>query len=138
MSAWIVSGDYYDYIALSDRTLGVAIGDVSGQGGPTGLLMATCRSALRSLAGNCDSPAKALAAVYRQLFPDMREDMFISMVDMILEDESDRLRFARAGHEAPLMFRQATSEGEILKPGGLAIGIPSREGGIWGAVVGRG
>jgi sigma-B regulation protein RsbU (phosphoserine phosphatase) len=100
--------------------------------------MATCRSALRSLAENCDSPAKAFVAVYRQLFPDMREDMFISMVDMILEDESDRLRFACAGHEAPLMFRQATSEGEILKPGGLAIGIPSREGGIWGAVVGRG
>lgn len=75
---------------------------------PAGLLMATCRSALRSLAGNCDSPAKALAAVNRQLFPDMQEDMFISRGYMILEDESDRLRFARAGHEAPLMFRPAT------------------------------
>jgi sigma-B regulation protein RsbU (phosphoserine phosphatase) len=121
--ARIVSGDYYDYIALSERRLGVAIADVSGKGVPAGLLMATCRSALRSLAGNFDSPAKALAAVNRQLFPDMREDMFISMVYLILEDDSDRLRFARAGHEAPLMFRQATGEVEVLKPGGLAIGI---------------
>lgn len=121
--ARIISGDYYDYIKLPSDHLGVAIADVSGKGVPAGLLMATCRSALRSLAGNCDSPADALAAVNRQLFPDMREDMFISMAYVILENGSGRLHLARAGHDAPLMFRKEQGEVEELKPGGLAIGI---------------
>lgn len=121
--ARIISGDYYDYINLPSDHLGVAIADVSGKGVSAGLMMATCRSALRCLAADCDSPAGALAAVNRQLFPDMREDMFISMAYVILENGSGRLRLARAGHEAPLMFRRESGEVEVLKPGGLAIGI---------------
>ena len=121
--ARIISGDYYDYLELPSDHLGVAIADVSGKGVSAGLMMATCRSALRSLAGECDSPAGALAAVNRQLFPDMREDMFISMAYAILENGSGKLRLARAGHEAPIMFRKGSGEVEILKPGGLAIGI---------------
>lgn len=121
--ARIVSGDYYDYLTPSENSLGVAIADVSGKGVAAGLLMATCRSALRALAENCDSPASALALVNRQLFTDMREDMFISMVYVLLEEDGNRMRFARAGHEAPLMFRQETGEVEVLKPGGLALGI---------------
>ncbi len=121
--ARIVSGDYYDYIELPSDHFGVAIADVSGKGVSAGLLMATCRSALRSLAAASDSPAGALAAVNRQLFLDMREDMFISMAYVILKNGSDTLRLARAGHEAPLMYRKESGEVEILKPGGLAIGI---------------
>ena len=90
--ARIISGDYYDYIELPDGQLGVAIADVSGKGVSAGLMMATCRSALRSLAGPCRSPAGALAAVNRQLFPDMREDMFISMAYVMLENGSGRLK----------------------------------------------
>ena len=120
--ARIISGDYYDYIPLEDGRLGVAIADVSGKGVSAGLMMATCRSALRAAVGG-ESPAEALATVNRQLFPDMREDMFISMAYMILENGSGRMTLARAGHDAPLMFRKATGEIEVLKPGGLALGV---------------
>lgn len=121
--ASIVSGDYYDYLDLSSGELGVAIADVSGKGVSAGLLMATCRSALRALARGCDSPARALAAVNRQLFHDMHEDMFISMAYLVLRDGENRLRLARAGHEPPLLYRAEQRKVEVLKPAGLAIGI---------------
>lgn len=120
--ARIISGDYYDYIPLENARMGVAIADVSGKGVSAGLMMATCRSALRAAVAEA-SPAEALAAVNRQLFPDMREDMFISMAYLILENGSGRLTMARAGHDAPLMYRKATREIEELKPGGLALGV---------------
>jgi sigma-B regulation protein RsbU (phosphoserine phosphatase) len=120
--ARIISGDYYDYIPLDDGRLGVAIADVSGKGVSAGLMMATCRSALRAAVAEA-SPAQALAAVNRQLFPDMREDMFISMAYLVLQNGSGRLTLARAGHDAPLMYRKATGEIEVLKPGGLALGV---------------
>lgn len=121
--AQIISGDYYDYIELEGKELGVAIADVSGKGVSAGLMMATCRSALRAAAVRTTSPAEAVAAVNRQLFCDMREDMFISLAYLILQSGSGRMRMARAGHDAPLMFRKASGEIEVLKPGGLALGI---------------
>ena len=121
--ARLISGDYYDYIPLGPDRLGVAIADVSGKGASAGLLMAGCRSALRAVATREETPATLLAEVNRQLFADMREDMFISMAFVVLEGEN--ISLCRAGHDAPLMFRKAAADVEVLKPGGLAIGLDS-------------
>src|SRR6202162_2343368 len=50
-----VSGDYYDYIALDNQRLGIAIADVSGKGVAASLIMAICRSVLRSFASSSES-----------------------------------------------------------------------------------
>ena len=47
-----VSGDYFDYIRMDPTRLGVVIADVSGKGVPASLIMAMCRSVLRSEAIN--------------------------------------------------------------------------------------
>lgn len=123
LPARIISGDYYDYIDLGERKLGIAIADVSGKGVPAGLLMAMCRSALRSVAPGRTSPSEVLAAVNRQLFPDIREDMFISMAYGILDGSNGKLVLSRAGHDAPLLFRRQSGKVELLRPPGLALGI---------------
>ena len=81
LPARIISGDYYDYLELGERKFGIAIADVSGKGVPAGLLMAMCRSALRSVAPGRTSPSEVLAAVNRQLFPDIREDPCLVSTD---------------------------------------------------------
>ena len=43
-------GDYYDYIELPNRSLGVVVGDVSGHGVSAALLMASVRGYLRARA----------------------------------------------------------------------------------------
>src|SRR5712691_5059151 len=63
-----VSGDYFDYIAVDDERLGVVIADVSGKGIPASLIMAMCRSVLRSEAIGNPSPADGLQKVNRQLY----------------------------------------------------------------------
>jgi sigma-B regulation protein RsbU (phosphoserine phosphatase) len=123
LPARIISGDYYDYIHLGGSLLGIAIADVSGKGVPAGLLMAMCRSALRSVAPGRHSPSEVLAAVNRQLFPDIREDMFISMAYAILDESSGRLLIGRAGHDPALWFRRATGKVEMLRSPGLALGV---------------
>lgn len=125
LPAKIISGDYYDYIDLPNGKLGVAVADVSGKGVPAGLLMAMCRSLLRAFSQANTSPSAALSTVNRYLFPDIREDMFISMIYGILDPADGSLTFARAGHEPALIFRKATGEVEISKPKGLALGIDS-------------
>lgn len=123
LPARIISGDYYDYLDLGSRKFGIAIADVSGKGVPAGLLMAMCRSSLRSVAPGRTSPSEVLAAVNRQLFPDIREDMFISMAYGILDEATGKLVISRAGHDPALLFRRLTGKVESLRSPGLALGI---------------
>jgi sigma-B regulation protein RsbU (phosphoserine phosphatase) len=125
LPARMISGDYYDYIDLENQKFGIAIADVSGKGVPAGLLMAMCRSVLRSVASGEMSPSVALAAVNRQLFPDIREDMFISMAYSILDAATGKLTLSRAGHEPALLFHKDTDKVELLRSPGLALGIDS-------------
>jgi sigma-B regulation protein RsbU (phosphoserine phosphatase) len=85
--------------------------------------MAMCRSVLRSMAGGYDSPADALAQVNRQLFPDIREDMFISLFYAVIEGDGGTIKLARAGHDPALLYRAAERSVTLLKPPGLALGI---------------
>ena len=122
-----VSGDYYDYIQIDPSLLGVAIADVSGKGIPASLIMAMCRSVIRIEAMSATSSSEVLRRVNRQLYPDIKEDMFISMAYLVLDAASNQATLARAGHDAPLLYRASTKEVEKLSPKGMALGIDSGE-----------
>lgn len=121
--ARMISGDYFDYIDLGNESTGIVIADVTGKGVPAGLLMVMCRSVLRLIAKAVKTPAAALALVNRHLFPDVREDMFVSLAYVILKHGEGEITLSRAGHDAPMMYRSNTGEIETIKPPGLAIGI---------------
>jgi len=123
--ARLVSGDYFDYIRVDDERLGVAIADVSGKGVPASLIMAICRSVLRAEAARNPSPADVLRKVNRQLYPDIKEDMFISMAYLILDHHRDSITLARAGHDAPLLYKQQSRTVTPVKSPGMVVGIDS-------------
>ncbi len=131
--ARIISGDYYDYLDLGEGRHGLVIADVSGKGVSAGLLMAMCRAVLRSRALGGMDPAEVLALVNHQLFPDIREDMFISLFYAVVEEGSGTVRLARAGHDEALHFRAGARTVEAVKPPGLALGID--DGGVFSRVT---
>jgi sigma-B regulation protein RsbU (phosphoserine phosphatase) len=120
-----VSGDYFDYIKVDDERLGVAIADVSGKGVPASLIMAICRSVLRSQAAQNPSPSDVLQKVNRQLYPDIKEDMFISMAYLILDHARNGVTLSRAGHDAPLIYRRQSETVTPIKAPGMVVGIDS-------------
>jgi sigma-B regulation protein RsbU (phosphoserine phosphatase) len=120
-----VSGDYYDYLPIDENRLGVVIADVSGKGIPASLIMAMARSVIRSQAGSSVSPSEVLRRVNRQLYPDIKEDMFISMAYLVLNRENGEVVIARAGHDAPFKYCGDTTAVEEIKPRGMALGIDS-------------
>ena len=120
-----VSGDYFDYIQVDKERLGVAIADVSGKGVPASLIMAICRSVLRAEAARNPSPADVLRKVNRQLYPDIKEDMFISMAYLVLNHQNDGVTLARAGHDAPLWYQRQSQTVTPVKSPGMVVGIDS-------------
>jgi sigma-B regulation protein RsbU (phosphoserine phosphatase) len=66
-----------------------------------------------------------LRKVNRQLYPDIKEDMFISMAYVILDPTNNHVTLSRAGHDAPLLYQRSSQIVTPLKPRGMALGIDS-------------
>lgn len=118
-----LSGDYFDYLKLPGGRHGAVIADVSGKGLGAAMITVMCRALLRAKAASSVSPAAVLAAVNRQIAPDIREDMFITMSYVVVEKDGAKLTLARAGHNAALLWRKASGQVEAIHPPGLGVGI---------------
>ena len=123
VAARIVSGDYYDFISVDPHHTGVVIADVSGKGIAASLVMTTCRGLLRGLAGGLESPSQALSKVNRMIYEDVKQDMFISLAYVMLQEASGKVTLSRAGHDAPFLYCAKTGEITRLEPPGVALGV---------------
>ena len=106
-----VGGDFYDFINLDEQTIGVVIGDVSDHGVPAALFMALSVTLIRSQAALTRTPAQVLAEVNRLLLNMNDAGMFVTVLYGVLHADSNRFRYARAGHEYPIII---SSEGEQI------------------------
>jgi serine phosphatase RsbU (regulator of sigma subunit)/ABC-type transporter Mla MlaB component len=101
-----VGGDFFDFIPLSDGSLGIVIGDVSGHGLDAALIMGISKKVLSIRAqevGN-GSPLEVLLRANRDLVPDFKRNSFVTVLYGILDPPTGRFTFARAGHEHPILF----------------------------------
>lgn len=117
-----IGGDYYDIIPIDDRHIGIALADVSGKSIGGAMLMSVCRSVVRAQAPGHLNPADLLRSINRVLSKDIAEDMFITMVYMVLHLDTRKLVIARAGHEKPMIIR-ANRQVEVINSNGAAVGL---------------
>jgi phosphoserine phosphatase RsbU/P len=111
--SYMVSGDLYDFIPLHGNRLGILIGDVSDKGVPAAIFMALTYSLVRAEAARSTDPGEVLQAVNRLLMHMNSEGMFVTVLYGILDIDTGQLRYARAGHELPLVIDQ---NGQEIKP----------------------
>jgi len=118
-----VGGDYFDYIPVGERKLGLAIGDVAGKGIPGALVMATLRACLRAEARGDASPRSVLSRVNRQLLMDTKENIFVSLLYGIIDLDAGTFRFARAGHEPAVTCSPEERRIRTHLPDGMVVGM---------------
>jgi sigma-B regulation protein RsbU (phosphoserine phosphatase) len=120
-------GDYFDYIyggKAGNRTLSVAVGDVSGHGISSALLMATVRSSLRQRSSLPGSVASIIADVNRQLVADVEDSgQFMTMFYITIDPESMRAHWVRAGHDPAVFYDPRSEKFEELGGSGIALGV---------------
>jgi phosphoserine phosphatase RsbU/P len=118
-----IGGDYYDVLPVDERRWGFVIADVAGKGPAAALMMASCRATLRLCAAGECSAATVVRRVNRALHNDMPRGMFISLFYGILDLDTNRLTYVRAGHEPALLIRAGAGVPELLAASGLALGL---------------
>ena len=117
-----VGGDVYDYVTLADGRLAVVLGDVTGHGVDATADMAMAKYVFRSLAREHADPGAFLEAANDVISSEIAPGRFITMVELVFDQERDEVRCACGGHPPPRLVRPDGSVEEIAA-GGLALGI---------------
>lgn len=117
------SGDYYDLIELPDGRLGFCVGDVSGHGLGSALVMAQARAWLRGFTRTQTDPLQLLTLLNDNLTPDLEQGKFMTFFLGVVHPATGAVEWGNAGHPAGMLLRGATGEIEELTSGGPMLGI---------------
>ena len=124
-------GDYYDFIFLGEdgrHRPALALGDVSGHGVGTALVMATARAMLHALAMRHGSDLETLfAELNSSLCRDTEDIYFMTMFYGLLNCEQATLEWISAG-QAPLFFYQSSGEVVHLDSSSIPLGVMDNSG----------
>jgi sigma-B regulation protein RsbU (phosphoserine phosphatase) len=118
-----VGGDFYNLYRLSDRRIGVMIGDVSGHGYQAALIMALTMSASAIHAQGTNDPAEMLRRLYTSLREELTTtEMFVSALYAVVDRERRELRYGNMGHPHAFVI---TRDGAVerLTAGGPPLGM---------------
>ena len=118
-----VGGDYFDFVTLSPSKLGIAVGDVSGKGVPAAIYMTLTKGILQSHAEENISPKMVLTKVNKLLYRTIEKNSFVSMFYAILDTDTKKLTYARAGHNPGIVVSQSDGNSTLLSSEGIALGL---------------
>jgi sigma-B regulation protein RsbU (phosphoserine phosphatase) len=109
--ARMVSGDYYDFMALPNDGLAFAIGDVAGKGISAALLMATIQSTMRTQLSTANgsplhplSAAKMVGILNRQLYATTSPEKYATFYFALYDESLHTLTYTNAGHLPPILL----------------------------------
>ena len=116
------SGDYYDFIELPDGRLGVVIGDVSGHGLHSALVMAQGRALLRAFCSTEEDLALIVNLVNDFMARDMVRGRFMTLFVGVFDTVNGDMAWISAGH-LPSIVMRADGSVEMLASVGRVLGI---------------
>ena len=130
--ARVVSGDYYDFIRISQTHLGIALADISGKGISAALLMASLQAALRSdvLRYRNGQPgftvpeintAEIVSHLNRHLFRNTSDERYATLFLGFYDTATRRLNYTNGGHPPPIYI--CGSRVGRLETGGMVVGL---------------
>jgi sigma-B regulation protein RsbU (phosphoserine phosphatase) len=122
-SAKEVGGDYYDFIEVGNSLPGFLVADVSGKSLPGMLVMLLTRDIVRRCAARTDSPAELLQMVNRELLPNIKKGMFVTMFVGVLDPKTGLFRFASAGHNPLIHIPGDSGSFRLIKTKGFPLGM---------------
>lgn len=118
----LIGGDWYDVLELTDDTL-LSVGDLTGHGVAVTSGMATLLGAVRGMAMAGTQPGQLMSWL-NQLLDATVQPALGSAVCCRYRSETRTLTWARAGHPAPLLFRDGTGR-TLNAPDGVLLGATS-------------
>ena len=108
-----VSGDFFNFVRVSDTAVGVLICDVMGHGVRAALVTAMMRALEEQLGETSGDPGALLTEINRALRGILRQSgttLFTTACYLVADVATSRISFANAGHPSPLLVRGTPRE----------------------------
>jgi len=122
-----VGGDYFDYLwngKTEDSEFSVVIGDITGHGVDSALLMSSARAFLRMRASQPGTLVNIITAMNEHLTEDVyATGRFMTLFYLTMDKERNSVEWVRAGHDPAFLYDPETKNFEYLKGPGLALGV---------------
>lgn len=109
-----VGGDFYDFYMLDSNHLAFLVADVSGKGISAAMFMMKAKTLIKGYAERNMDPAAVLSGVNNELCENNEAEMFVTCWMGIVDLRSNKLTFANAGHNPP-MIRHRDGRFEYFK-----------------------
>ena len=100
LPAEATGGDFFDYVFLSDGTLGIVVGDVSGHGLGPALVATEIRAHLRALVQASSDISQITTIANRLLWADIGAETFATLFFLKLDGPKKSATFASAAHQS--------------------------------------
>ena len=118
-----VGGDFFEVIALDEDRVGIVVGDVADKGVPSAIFMAQTHAFLFAEASRGVEPVEVLRRVNRHLMKTNDAHLFVTVLYGLLDRESGKLTYARAGHELPILTVAGSGASRLPYGKGQLLGI---------------
>lgn len=118
-----IGGDYYDVFNIDKSRLAVAIGDVSGHGLSTGLVMAMVKAAITTLVEEGADETSLFQRLNELVFRSTERRAFMTLAFTIFDLERGTVRHTNAGHLYPYLLRRGESAPLSLESPSLPLGV---------------
>ena len=122
-----IGGDYFDFLwrrENPDGPFSVVVGDITGHGVDSALLMTAARAFLRMRASQPGTISEIITAMNRHLTRDVLESgRFMTLFYLTVDPKQDRIDWVRAGHDPAILYDPQQDAFEELKGSGMALGV---------------
>ena len=105
----VVAGDFYDFIVVDEKRIGILVADVSGHGMPAALIASMLKIALSAQGAHAADPAQVLSGLNQALCGKFQHH-YVTAAYLFVDMQKRTLTYAGAGHP-PLLLRDGTSKG---------------------------
>jgi sigma-B regulation protein RsbU (phosphoserine phosphatase) len=117
-----VAGDFYDFIPIDEKRIGILVADVSGHGMPAALISSMLKIALDGQIKCASDPASVLAGLNRALCGKFKGH-FVTAAYIFVDTEKQSLRYAGAGHPPLILRDQSAAATRDFVENGLFLGF---------------
>lgn len=125
--SYFTSGDYFNYLPLSDGSLLLVIADVTGHGVGPALVAATVHAYLISLAEKSCEIDEMASRLNGHLIREIEEGRFVTLLLVRLDPRSRSLVFVNAGHPPGYVLDAAGNLKYSMESNSLPLGLYAKE-----------
>lgn len=117
-----VAGDFYDFLVVDEKHVGILIADATGHGLPAALIASMLQMALAAQFAHATQPARVLAGLNQALYGKFTTH-FVTAAYIFLDMELGAMKYAGAGHPPLLLWRASTRKTAELEENGMVLGL---------------